>query len=310
MSIAKCQYVETFFIKWYVEMRKRLKGTQINLFYIPAVILFCVFVAYPLVKGIRISFTNWNGYSQHMKFVGLKNYRRLFTDKNVLTALKNTMIYGLGSTLIQNVIGLLYALFLNRKFRGSAIVRSVVYIPAMVAPLIMGYVLYFFFQYDSGALNDILLFFGKEKLDFLADAKRAVRIITIVNSLQFVGCSMVIYLAGLQNIPQMYHDAAQVDGASKWQEFWNVTLPLLMPAITSSVVINLIGGLKLYDLVMAMTKGGPGYGSHSMSTMVSYQYLNNEAAGYSAVIGIAMFLIIVVFSNIALTYFSKRESQV
>lgn len=290
-------------------MLKKSKGNSINLFYVPALMLFAIFVLYPLIKGIRISFTSWNGYSQTMKYVGLSNYKRLFSDKNVWVAIRNTAIYGFGSTLIQNVLGLLYALFLNRKFRGSSLVRGIVYLPAMVAPLIMGYVLYFIFQYDNGALNDILLLFGKERVDFLANGNRAVLIITLVNSLQFVGCAMIIYLAGLQNVPQMYYDASMVDGASKWQMFWNITLPLLLPAITSSVITNLIGGLKLYDVIMAMTKGGPGYSSHSLSSLVSYQYMNNEAAGYSAVIGIAMFVMILVISNIALSYFNNREVE-
>lgn len=289
-------------------MRKKCKGISINLFYLPALVLFAMFVIYPLLKGVLISFTSWNGYSQNMKFVGLKNYQRLFSDARVLRAITNTLIYGCGSTLLQNVIGLAYALFLNRKFFGRSAVRAIIYIPAMVASLIMGYVMYFFVQYDNGALNDIRLLFGLDKLDFMANGDRAVLIMTLINSLQFVGCAMVIYLAGLQNIPQMYEDAARVDGASAWQRFRHVTLPLLLPAISSAVVTNLIGGLKLYDIIMAMTKGGPGFTSHSMSTLVSYQYLNNEAAGYSAVIGLAMFALILVLSNIAMTYFNRKES--
>lgn len=289
-------------------MRRKCKGMSINLFYVPALILFAVFVIYPLIRGVRISFTSWNGYSQHFKFVGLSNYARLFSDSRVLRALTNTLIYGCGSTLLQNVIGLLYAMLLNRKFVGRSAVRAIIYLPAMVASLIMGYVMYFFVQYDNGALNDICLLLGGERVDFMADGNRAVLIMTLINSLQYVGCSMIIYLAGLQNIPQMYLDAALVDGASFWQKFRHVMLPLLTPAISSAVVTNLIGGLKLFDIIMAMTKGGPGFSSHSMSTLVSYQYLNNEAAGYSAVIGLAMFVMILVISNVAISYFNRKEN--
>ena len=141
----------------------------------------------------------------------------------------------------------------------------------------------------------------------MADGTRAVWIMTIINSLQYVGGCMIIYLAGLQNVPQMYLEAAMIDGANPWQKFWCVTFPLLMPAISSAVVINLIGGLKLFDIIMAMTKGGPGFKTHSMSTMVSYQYLNAESAGYSAVIGLASFFMIVILGNLMMTFFNKKE---
>lgn len=224
------------------------RKAYINLFYIPAVILFLVFVIYPFIQGIRISFTNWNGYSQTMKFVGFHNYLRLFQDKNVWVALKNTLIYGIICTIIQNVLGLLYALFLNSSFKGRSLVRTVIYMPVMIAPLIMGYIMYFFVQYDGGALNDILLALGREPIDFMANSNTAITIIVLINSLQFVGVAMVIYLAGLQNIPNMYYEAAKLDGADYWEIFRHIVLPLLMPAISSSTILNLIGGLKLFDV--------------------------------------------------------------
>lgn len=286
------------------------KKAAINLFYIPAIVLFLVFVIYPFLHGIRISFTNWNGYSQTMKFVGIDNYVRLFQDANVRTALVNTLIYGIASTIIQNVLGLAYALFLNTKFKGRSIVRTVIYMPVMIAPLIMGYIMYFLFQYDGGALNDIIMLFGHEPVDLLANSGAAIAIIVLVNSLQFVGVSMVIYLAGLQNIPSMYYEAAMLDGASSWQRFKHITLPLLMPAISSSTILNLIGGLKLFDLVMALTSGGPGFTTHSLSTLVTNQYFSAQSAGYASAIGIFAFLLIMIVSNVVMKFFDKREVDV
>ena len=225
-------------------MKKRAK--TMNVFYIPAIILFCIFVIYPLCKGIFLSFTNWNGYSQTYKMTGITNYVRMLTDVNVHRAFTNTIIYGVGSTILQNVLGLALALFLNQKFRGRAAVRTVVYLPVMIAPLIMGYVMYFFFSFNNGALNDVIAIFGREAVDWLANGNRGVIILTVVNSLQFVGISMVIYLAGLQGISDMYYEAAAIDGVKEGQKFWHITLPLLMPAINSSITINLIGGLKHY----------------------------------------------------------------
>ena len=286
------------------------KKAAINLFYIPAIVLFLVFVIYPFLHGIRISFTNWNGYSQTMKFVGIDNYVRLFQDANVRTALVNTLVYGIASTIIQNVLGLAYALFLNTKFKGRSIVRTVIYMPVMIAPLIMGYIMYFLFQYDGGALNDIIMLLGHEPVDLLANSSAAIAIIVMVNSLQFVGVSMVIYLAGLQNVPNMYYEAAMLDGASSWQRFKHITFPLLMPAISSSTILNLIGGLKLFDLVMALTSGGPGFTTHSLSTLVTNQYFSAQSAGYASAIGIFAFLLIMVVSNVVMKFFYKREVDV
>ncbi len=286
---------------------KKQRGTMINLFYIPAIILFCGFVVYPFLQGIRLSFMNWNGYSQNMKFVGLKNYIRLFQDANVKTAFVNTLIYGVVSTIIQNILGLAYALFLNMNFKCRTIVRTIIYMPVMIAPLIMGYIMYFFFQYDGGAINDILIWLGKEPIDFLVNSNAAISIIVIVNSLQFVGVAMVIYLAGLQNVPAMYYEVAMLDGATFWDRFRHITLPLLMPAISSSTILNLIGGLKLFDLVMALTSGGPGFSTHSLSTLVTNQYFSAQSAGYASAIGIISFVLIMVISNVVTKYFDKKE---
>ncbi len=288
-------------------MKKRAR--TMNLFYVPALILFAVFVIYPFGKGIMLSFTNWNGYSQTYKMVGISNYVRMLTDQNVHRALINTIIYGVGSTLLQNVLGLALALLLNQKFRGKSVIRTLVYLPVMIAPLIMGYIMYFFFTYDNGALNDILAIFGKEAVDWLANGNRGTAILTIVNSLQFVGISMVIYLAGLQGIPDMYYEAAAIDGIQPGQRFRYITLPLLMPAISSSVTINLIGGLKLFDIISALTGGGPGYDTNSLSTLVHRTYFASENAGYASAIGLISFVLIMILSNIVVKYLEKKEVE-
>lgn len=286
-----------------------INGKNINLFYLPAVLLFVIFVIYPFIQGAFYSLTNWNGYSQSYKIVGLRNYLRLFTDENVWTALVNTLIYAFGSTLLQNVLGLALALFLNSKFRGRSILRTVIYLPVMIAPLIMGYIMYFFVSYNRGAINDIIVALGSEMVDWMANGPRAVIIMTCINALQFVGVAMVIYLAGLQNIPTMYYEAAKVDGIDEFAQFRYITLPLLMPAIQSAVVVNLVGGFKLFDVIMALTSGGPGYASHSLSTLVHRTYFGSENAGYASAIGIIAFLLILVVSSFVTSYFTKKEVE-
>ena len=283
------------------------RDRRLDLFYIPAIILFLLFVIYPFGKGIYLSLTNWNGYSRSMKFVGITNYINMFSDKNVLIAFKNTLIYGFGSTVIQNVLGILLAVFLNQEFKGKGIIRTVVYLPVMIAPLIMGYIMYFFFTYNNGAINDILNLIGIAPVDWLADGQRSIIILTLVNSLQFVGISMVLYLAGLQNISAMYYEAANVDGATGVQKFFHITLPLLTPAITSSVTINLIGGLKLFDVISALTGGGPGYDTHSVSTLIHRLYFGGERAGYASAVGLVFFIFIMIISNVVVKALEKRQ---
>jgi raffinose/stachyose/melibiose transport system permease protein len=287
----------------------KTKNHIINIYYIPALLLFCIFVIYPLIKGLEISFTNWNGFSQNQKYVGLRNYKTFLTDPKILISLRNTIIYGFGSTIMQNFIGLAYALFLNKIFLGRNITRVIIYLQAMVAPLIMGYMYYFILQYDGGALNDLVKILGMESIDWLSKGETAILLMIFINTFQFVGVSMIIYLAGLQGIPTSYYEAAEMDGAGSWEKFHSITLPLLTPAITSSVMLNLIGGLKLFDIIIALTNGGPGFATHSLATLVSYTYFRGQNAGYSSTIGIFTFLLIMAISILVMSFFNRKEVE-
>jgi len=291
------------------ETRRKARRSSpwlVNLMYLPALILLSVFIFYPFIQGVRYSFTNWDGYSEHFRWVGLLQYQRFLTDPDMLRTIVNTFIYGCGSTLLQNILGLAYALFLDQNIRGKGFVRTIVYLPIIISPLIMGYISYFFFQYDGGAANDVLHVLGRAPVDWLGNGPTAVWIITFVNTYQYMGVAMIIYLAGLQAIPREYQDAAAIDGASALSRFRFITLPLLMPAITVSVVYNVIGGLKLFDVIVAMTNGGPGYASQSLSTMMYNLYFAREDAGYAATLGNIMFLIITVV-GVALLFALRRK---
>lgn len=288
-------------------MKKR--NQQINLFYIPALMIMCLFVAYPFYQAIHLSFFKWNGYSQKMKLVGIENYINMFSDKNFWTAFRNTLIYGFGSTFLQNVAGLSIALLVDTKYRGNHIVRTITYMPIMISGLIMGYIMYYFLTFNNGVLNDIIGLFGFPPVDWLRDSHTGIIAITLINSWQFTGNCMIIYLAGLQNIPKVYYEAAAIDGVGKWARFRNITIPLLMPSISSAVILNLIGGLKLYDCVISLTNGGPGHKTESIMTYISNCYFQAEKAGYAAAIGIFIFVFILFVSTIANTYFDKKEVE-
>ncbi|MFY0762017.1 sugar ABC transporter permease [Metabacillus dongyingensis] len=288
---------------------KKQQESSLWWMYLPALFAVSFFILYPFLNGLKISFTNWNGFSQTYDYVGFSQYVRMLQDPDTWLIVKNTLLYGLGSTFFQNIIGLLYALLLNQSIRMRSITRTIIYLPVIISPLIMGYIWYFFFSFQGGALNDALVYFGLDKINALADPAINTWIIVFVNTYQFVGVAMIIYLAGLQSISKDFYEAAQIDGASSLQQFKNITLPLLMPSITINMVLNIIGGLKLFDVIVALTNGGPGNASQSMSTFMYDLYFNRQDAGYAATQGILMAVIILVISLAALMYFKRKEVE-
>ncbi len=287
-------------------MKKRER--RLNLLYIPALIIVLVFVLYPLIRSIQTSFYNWNGYSPVKRFIGFDNYIDLIKDENFRISFINSILYGFGSTILQNVFGLALALFLNTKFKGHKAIRTIVYLPVMISGLIMGYIMYFMVQ-NGGAINEILGWFGIQGRDWMASGFIGKILITVINSWQFCGICMVIYMAGLQGISKMYYEAAAIDGATSWKSFIYITLPLLMPAISSAVIINLIGGLKLYDIVVSLSGGGPGYETSSLSFYINNRYFQAEKAGYASAVGVVMFLFILICTLILNRYFDKKEVE-
>lgn len=276
---------------------------------IPALALMALFIAAPLVNAVRISFFKWNGYSQHMRFKGLENYADVFTDKLFWRSLGNTMIYGFGSTLLQNVAGLLSALFLNRHFQGRNAVRTILYMPIMISAFIMGEILYYFVALDGGVFNEIIGIFGIEPVYWMHSGLSSTIMIMLINSWQYMGLCMIIYLAGLQNIPSMYIEAAKLDGASKHQMFWHVTFPLLIPAVTTAVVTNLIGGFKLFDPIVPLSNGGPNRQSMSLAFYINLLYFNDEKAGVASALGIVTFLVIMAISIPVNKFLQSREVE-
>nr|WP_318540267.1 sugar ABC transporter permease [Terribacillus saccharophilus] len=289
--------------------KKRRKESSLWWMYLPSVLLVMLFIVYPFLDGIRISLTNWNGFSQVYDYIGLEQYKRMFADPDTWLVVKNTLLYGIGSTVLQNIIGLGYALLLNYNLKVRTLTRTIIYLPVIISPLVMGYIWYFFFAYQGGALNDIYNWLGLDPVNALGNPEVNPYIIVFVNTFQFVGVAMIIYLAGLQSISKEYYEAANIDGASSWSKFKNITLPLLAPAITINVVINIIGGLKLFDVIVSLTNGGPGNASQSMSTFMYSLYFARQDAGYAATQGVLMAVIILVLSLVALLYLKRKEVE-
>ncbi|MFC7787792.1 carbohydrate ABC transporter permease [Microbacterium sp. MAHUQ-60] len=287
----------------------RFARPGLNLLYLPALAVLGVFTLWPLLNGVLLSLSNWDGYSPQRTFVGVDNYLRLFDDPNFRTALGNTFLYGIGSTILQQIIGLGLALALDRAVRGRSVARAIIYLPVLVSPVVMGTMYYLFLSYNGGGLNDLVIALGGERTAWLSDSGTAVALIVAVNSLQFVGISMVIYLAGLQSIPTVYYEAARLDGANAVQSFRHITVPMLQPAFATSIVLNLIGGLKLFDVIQVLTAGGPGYSTHSVSTLIAKMYFGSQRAGYASAMGVVLFLIIIVFTLVLNTMLNRRRLE-
>ena len=248
---------------------------------IPALVLMILFIAAPLVNAVRISFFKWNGYSQKMRWYGLKNFENIFTDKLFWLTTLNTFIYGFGSTILQNILGLAAALFLNNKFKGRNAVRVILYMPIMISAFIMGQILYYFVQVEGGVFNELLGLLGLSGVYWMKTGLSSTIMITLANSWQYMGLCMIIYLAGLQNIP----------------------------SITTAVVTNLIGGFKLFDAIVAMSGGGPNRKSMSLSFYISQLYFNDEKAGYASAVGIMTFFIILIVALPVNMYLRKKEVE-
>ena len=272
--------------------RKRIDWAQF--LSLPALILFSIFFVYPLLKGIGMSLTDWDGMGQ-AEFVGLKNFANFFSDDRAMQDIKTTLIFAIGSAALLNLVWLCYALLMNSDFRGKSIARVIIYLPAIISPLIMGYIWYFLLQPGRGYLAYAFAQLGLSGLigNWMGKYSVTLLVLILVNVWQFSGMTMIIYLAGLQSIPSEYVEAATIDGAGRWQRFSRITLPLLMPAIRINVVTNIIGSLSVFDIIMALTQGGPGYSTESLSIYIMRMCYGSRT-GYSTAVAMILFFIILI----------------
>ena len=274
---------------------------------IPAFLLFSVFFIYPLFKGIGMSMTNWNGVDA-AKFVGLKNFQDFFSDKRAINDIKTTVLFALGSAPLLNIVGLIYALLMNSNFKGKSVARMLIYLPAIISPLIMGYIWYLLLQPNRGFVYYALADIGKEYLfgNWLGSYWSSMVVLVLVNVWQYAGMTMVIYLAGLQGIPQELYESAKMDGATGRASFRYITIPLLGPSIRINVITNIIGSLSVFDIVMSLTGGGPGYQTETLSIYIMRMCYGNKT-GYSTAVAIIMFLIILLPVAVSLRLTRHKE---
>jgi len=271
------------------------------LFILPFFLAFLVFSLYPIIYSFKISFMKWDGLSPISTFVGLKNYSRLIVDPTFRQTIANTFIMWGFNVVPQMVIALILAIVLNNeRLKGRDFFRAIYYLPNLVTPAAIGVLFVFLFDWQSGAVNNMLIsahiFSGK--YNFLIDGTAVRGIVSFTQWWMWFGYSSIIFMAGLKNIPEELYEACRVDGASGWQTFWKITLPLLKPTVLYSVLTSIIGGMQLFDIpnVIAAT---PLTQTRPVQTMVLYLYntaFQNNNYGYGAAIGYGLFVIILIFA--------------
>lgn len=270
--------------------------------------LYTLFFMVPSAVGLGMSFTNWNSAGGELRFVGFEHFVAIFSNKRNLLVIFNTFVFAVATTVFKNVLGLGLALGLDRKFKTKNVLRTIYFFPVTLAPLIIGLVFKSIYDVDSGVLNQFLSFIGLPGLaqDWLGQVGTALGAVIFVEIWRLVGQNMVIYLAGLQSISQDYLEAADIDGAGRWQKFTRIVIPQLMPSITINMVLNVIAGLKVFDIVFVLTNGGPARATEMMNTVIFKEYSSGRY-GFSTAMGMVMFLLTTVIAFSMLRAMSKEE---
>ena len=281
------------------------------LFILPAFIVYTILTVIPLVQTLGLSFTNWDGYSMsNLSFTGLKNFKLVFADRSMKTALLNTCFYSIVFPLVTTVFAIPLSLVLNSGMKTKNLQRAVFFFPSVPSAIILGYLwAYILSPTGNGLLNKLLGLFGINPVMWLAVPKWAMFSVLLVNLWSVVGWHACIYLAQLQSIPTEYYEAANVDGATAWQKFRYITFPMLASAMTVSVMLLLLNSMKLYDLPFALTSGGPGTSTTLVSQIIIKTGFVEKSYGKATAMSAIFFVFIAVISVIQLKLMKKREVE-
>ena len=277
---------------------------------VPAVVVVLLLRYAATGAGAWYAFTDWDGISRHATWIGLDNFREIFRDPASRGALEHTLELAFSFVIVANVLGLLLALALNRTVKSRGVLRALFFAPVVMSSLAVSYIWQFIFSY-TGPLNALLGAVGLDswKRAWTGDPTWALWTIFVVLVWQFVGLSMVMYLAGLQGIPEELDEASAVDGASTWRRFRKITLPLLAPAITVSVTLSTIYGLGVFDQVFALTGGGPVDASETLATQIYKQTFAFGRFGYGTALSLILTVLITFLALVQLAVLRARESR-
>ena len=268
---------------------------------VPILLLFFAFNTLPLIKGFMYSFTNFRGYGSKFDWVGWRNYIDLFTDTRVGNSYWFTFKLALLATILINVLSLIMALALNAKIRFKSFLRGMYFVPNILGALVVGYIFSYIFTYILPALTNTASMLANKNLAWIA--------IVIVCAWQSIAMNTLIYISGLQTVPEDVYEAAALDGATGWARFRHITFPLIMPFVTINMVLCMKNNLMVFDQIMALTKGGPAQSTESISFLIYNNGMGGGQFGFQSANAVIFFILIVVISVLQLKYLNKKEEQ-
>ena len=278
------------------------------LFIVPALVLFLIFNLYPLLRTIQLSFFEWNGIDKDMLFIGFAQYKHIiFNNPAFWKSMWNAAYITFLCLTLQNGLALLLAILVNRQIKGENIFRVIFFLPPVLSGIVVGLIWKFIYDGNFGILNTCLISLGFEQFkDFawLSEIKTALSSVAVVHMWKGFGYGFIIFLAGLQTIPNELYESAEVDGANKWQQFINVTVPSMIPVFTMVSVLTVLGAMQIFDLIYSMTQGGPA-GHTDVPITKIYQYMNNGEFGYSTAMAVVFGMLLLIVSLIQF-YVSKK----
>ncbi|HJA67960.1 MAG TPA: sugar ABC transporter permease [Candidatus Mediterraneibacter cottocaccae] len=274
---------------------------------IPILALFVCFNTVPLIRGVIYSFTNFKGFGTY-EYVGLRNYIDLFTDSRIGGSYLFTIKLAVAATIVTNVISLILALGLNSKIKGKTFLRAAYFVPNVLGALVVGYIFQYFFTYILPEMGSAL---GIDALSssMLSNTKTAWIAIVIVCSWQSIAMNTIIYISGLQTVPEDVYEAGDLDGATGWKKFRYLTFPLIIPFFTINMVLCIKNFLMVFDQIMAMTQGGPAQSTESISYLIYNNGMKGGSFGYQSANAVVFFIVIVAISVAQMTISSKKEEQ-
>ena len=274
---------------------------------IPVVALFICFNTLPLIKGFIYSFTNFKGYGSY-EWVGLRNYADLFTDARVAKSYWFTFKYALLGTILTNVISLVIAMGLNSKIKGKSVLRGIYFIPNVLGGLVIGYIFSFIFTYVLPVIGQSLGI-GVLSSSMLSNTSTAWIAIVIVGCWQAIAMNTIIYISGLQTVPEEIYEAGAIDGVTGWRKFKDLTFPLIIPFFGINMVLSMKNFLMVFDQIMALTKGGPSQSTESISYLIYNNGMSGGQFGFQSANAFLFFVVIVVISVVQMTVMNKKEEQ-
>ena len=285
---------------------------EILLFVTPALALMAIFVVWPIITAVRMSFYRWKGFGEMDDFIGLRNYHLILSDDVFRGAvLHNFLIVGL-SILIQLPLGLAVALLLNRRIRGRGLLRTIVFVPYVLAEVIASVVWYQLLQPESGVVDGLLRAIGitPPEQGFLGTPELALGTVFVVLTWKYLGLAILLFLAGLQGVPDELYEAAQLDGASWWQVQRRIAVPLLGPTIRTWSFLSMIGSIQLFDMVWILTGGGPANATTTMATYLISQGTQRHNYGIAGAASVILFVIGFLMALLYQVFVLRRDTAV